>query len=379
MISRKIWLKKLEVLWQKRPIIWLTGVRRVGKTTLSRMLEAEYFNCDLPSNQERLNNPEYFFKSFKPGTRIILDEVHQLKSPSDVLKIAADEFPKIKILATGSSTLSATKKFRDSLTGRKSVLYLSPVLWSECINSFNVTDLRQRLLRGGLPGMLLAETFDQTDYSEWIDSFYARDISELFSIRNRSGFLQVLKLLLIHSGGMLDLSNIAKLAQLSSPTVKTYIESMQIAHAVILIPPYHGGNKREITKMPKCYAFDTGFVAYAKGWDSIRSADEGILWEHLVLDTIRFCFDSGSIFYWRDKSNREIDFVVKRNSSRIDIIECKMNADKINTNTIKTFRSIYPEGKNFLLSPYADKSYSILKDKIEIQITDINDFLNNMP
>jgi len=48
----------------------------------------------------------------------LIDEVHQQADPSRLLKIGADEFPKLKILATGSSTLAATQKFRDSLTGR---------------------------------------------------------------------------------------------------------------------------------------------------------------------------------------------------------------------------------------------------------------------
>lgn len=38
------------------------------------------------------------------------------------LKIAADGFPRLKILATGSSTLAAMQKSRDSLTGRKRVV-----------------------------------------------------------------------------------------------------------------------------------------------------------------------------------------------------------------------------------------------------------------
>lgn len=56
---------------------------------------------------------------------VVFDEVHQLADPSRLLKIGADAFPRIKILATGSSTLAATQKFRDSLAGRKRVVELS--------------------------------------------------------------------------------------------------------------------------------------------------------------------------------------------------------------------------------------------------------------
>jgi hypothetical protein len=77
-----------------------------------------FLNCDLPATVDRLIDPERFFRSVSTPI-VVLDEVHQLADPSRVLKIAADEFPRPKILATGSSTLAATQKLRDSLTGRK--------------------------------------------------------------------------------------------------------------------------------------------------------------------------------------------------------------------------------------------------------------------
>jgi predicted AAA+ superfamily ATPase len=125
-IRRPLWLSCIDALWAKAPIVWLSGVRRVGKTTLARSLpDAEFLNCDLPSAQMRLADPEAFYRGLsKP--RLILDEVHQLPDPSRVLKIAADAFPELKVSATGSSTLAATSKFKDSLTGRKRNLHPVP-------------------------------------------------------------------------------------------------------------------------------------------------------------------------------------------------------------------------------------------------------------
>jgi hypothetical protein len=62
---------------------------------------------------------------------VVFDEVHPLPVPSRLLKIGADAFPHLRILATGSSTLEATTKFRDALTGRKRVVELVPVLYEE--------------------------------------------------------------------------------------------------------------------------------------------------------------------------------------------------------------------------------------------------------
>ena len=161
-------------------------------------------------------------------------------------------------------------------------------MWEECAETFGVADLDRRLLHGGLPEPLLEERKVPEFFSEWIDSFYARDILELFGIRSRQGFLSLFRLLLRQSGGQIDYNRLAGLSELSRPTVKSHIEAMQAAHAVHLLPPFHGGGRREIVSRPKCYMFDTGFVTFERGWESIRDDDRGPLWEHLVLDTLRF-------------------------------------------------------------------------------------------
>ncbi|MEN8261777.1 MAG: AAA family ATPase [Pseudomonadota bacterium] len=202
MIKRTLWLDRIQQAWTRRSIVWLSGVRRVGKTTLARMLpDALYMNCDLPSTQRALEDPELFLDGRVSGTILVFDEVHHLNDPSRLLKIAADEYLQLKVLATGSSTLAATRKFRDSFTGCKQAIHLCPVLWDECADPFGVSDLDRRLLHGGLPEPLLAERKDPAFFNEWIDSFYARDILELFGIRNRQGFLLLFRLLLRQSGG----------------------------------------------------------------------------------------------------------------------------------------------------------------------------------
>jgi len=374
MVNRTLWLNRIQQAWTSRSIVWLSGVRRVGKTTLSRMLpDGLYMNCDLPSTLRALEDPELFLGGLEPASMLILDEVHHLDDPSRLLKVAADEYPRLKVLATGSSTLAATRKFRDALTGRKQAIHLCPILWNECAEPFGVRNLDRRLLHGGLPEALLAKRKNPVFFNEWIDSFYARDIQELFGIRNRQGFLSLFRLLLRQSGGQLDYSQMANLCELSRPTVKAHIEAMQIAHAVHLLRPFHGGGKREIVNRPKCYAFDTGFVTFEKGWDTIRDDDRGLLWEHLALDALRFRFGDENLFYWQDKSHREVDFVVRRSRNRVDAIECKINPDKLNPETIRAFRSLYPKGENVLLCPVVKQPYRIRRGGVVITVCSTRD------
>lgn len=369
MIDRPLWHRKILAAWKKRPIVWLSGVRRVGKTTLARTFEkAEYLNCDLPSTARRLAEPEAFFDSLPKKAVVIFDEIHRLEDPSLILKIAADAHPHLKILATGSSTLSATQKFRDSLTGRKETLYLPPVLWTEARDTFGILDGDRRLLHGGLPEALLAGTPDPSFYAEWADSFYARDVQELFRIRSRTGFLKLLHLLLAQSGGQLDYVKLSREVELSRHTVKNHIDAMQLAHAVYLLPPFSEGSRKEILKQPKCYGFDTGFVCYAKGWESLRPEDKGLLWEHCILDMLRTRYSDKSLYYWREKTGNELDFVVKQPGGAADVYECKYNPDAFDASPLEAFRKLYPKGSNFVLSPVVKEPYRRTMRGMEIGI-----------
>ena len=369
MIERLFWLERIRSLWKQKSVIWLSGVRRSGKTSLCRQIqEGYYLNCDLPSVQRQLVDPETFFHQQNGNSVLLLDEVHRIADPALALKIAADEFPGLRILATGSSTLEATSKFRDSLTDRKRTLQLPPVLWRECLDVFAQPGLDRRLLHGGLPGLLLANQPDSTFFEDWMESFYARDILTLFGIRNRTGFMTLFKLIALRNGGLLDITNLAKEGGVSRPTVMAHLDAMEIAHAIIRVPPFHGGGQREIVRCPRVYLFDTGLVAHVRGWERIREEDRGLLWENLVLDELRTIHPLSAIHYWRDKSQREVDFVVQRPEGHVDAIEAKINPDAFDPVALDAFRQVYPHGANYLVCPFVRAPYVIRKGKHKIEI-----------
>lgn len=357
MIQRSFWQRRMEAAWREAPIAWLCGVRRSGKTTLAESLgtdHALYINCDLPTAEDMLRDPQVFFRGCSKPI-VIFDEVHQLRDPARMLKIGADGFPKLKILATGSSTLAASKKFRDTLTGRKRVVHLTPVCWDE-LTAFGVT-LPQRLLHGGLPPALLAESKRPSFYREWLDSFFARDVQRLFGFRDMSRFNALFEYLLRQSGGQFEVTKTAAALGITRPTVESHLRALEITHAVALVRPFHGGGQNELVKQPKVYGFDTGFVSFARGWNPLRTEDMGLLWEHLVLEHLQAHFPDTSVHYWRDKQGREVDFVLAHRRDEVDAIECKWNSTAFDSTALELFRSYYPKGRNFLVSPSGAPGY----------------------
>ena len=359
MIERPFWQQRIEDAWREAPIAWLCGVRRAGKTTLARVLGDErvlYLNCDLPEVEDRVRDPLLFFRSCgKPV--VVFDEIHQLRDPARVLKVGADEFPKLKILATGSSTLAASKKFRDTLAGRKRLVHLVPVLLEE-LPAFDGATLTRRLLHGGLPPALLAEAKKPSFYREWTDSFFARDIQRLFGFRDVNRFNAFFEYCLRQSGGQFEPTKAASAVSITRPTVESHLRALEITHAITLVRPFHGGGQNEIVRQPKVYAFDTGFVSWARGWEPLRPDDCGALWEHIVLEHLQAHFPDQPVRYWRDKQGHEVDFVMARGRDEVDVIECKWNSAAFDSAALAIFRSHYPKGRNYLVSPSGTPGYT---------------------
>ncbi len=350
MLLRQFWLYRITRALRKRPIVWLAGVRRVGKTTLCRQKgAAHYYDCELPSTRRLLEDPEYFWREQHPPL-VILDEIHRLIDPSNVLKIAHDHFPNIRVVATGSSTLAAKHKFKDTLTGRKIDVWLQPLLVSE-LGIERKSDLEKRLLRGGLPPAYFAKTMSDTFYTEWLDSFWSKDVQELFPVERKTSFLKLAELLLRQSGGIFEASSFAGPCEISRQTVTNYQEILETTLFATALRPFDRGRSNEVIRAPKVYAFDTGFVCFTKGWSSLRPEDFGLLLEHLVLEELLARFDRSAIYYWRDKQQHEIDFIVKRGrGEEVDLIECKSSQRAFDPSAAVVFRKHSPKGLNYLVA-----------------------------
>ncbi|MFA6535334.1 MAG: ATP-binding protein [Candidatus Babeliales bacterium] len=359
LIQRHFWQQLIEKAWKQRTIIWLMGVRRVGKTHLCQSLpDIEYFDCELPHVRQLLEDPEAFLTS-KKGKRLVFDEIHRLDNPSEILKIAADHYPEVFIIATGSSTLGASAKFKDTLTGRKKELWLTPLLLSE-IGDFGNEDIRHRMLFGGLPSFFASENFPEDEFKEWSDAYWAKDIQDMFSVGKRYSFQKFTELLLAQSGGQFEASTFAAPCEVSRQTISNYLAILEATFVVHVIRPYSTRKANEIVMAPKVYGFDTGFVCYARGWRELRKEDQGLLWEQCVLNEIHAHLQTHSVNYWRDKQGHEIDFVLRNKvTQELTAIECKFSSSSLSKNrptdsafstNIEAFRQHYPHGKNYIVA-----------------------------
>lgn len=358
MVKRQFWLSQVEAAWRRRSVVWLSGVRRVGKTSLCQSLpNVEYFDCELPRVRRLLEDPQQFLEE-RDTRRVVLDEVHRLDNPSAVLKIAADHYPQVHILATGSSTLGASTKFRDTLAGRKAEVWLTPLVSADLVD-FGRTELRHRFLHGGLPPFYLADPLPERDFQEWMDAYWAKDIQELFRLERRSSFQKFAELILAQSGGIFEASRFARPCEVSRATISNYLAVLEATFVAHVIRPYSSHRSTEIVAAPKVYGFDTGFVCYHRGWSSLRSEDLGLLWEHFVLNEIMAHIQSRDIRYWRDKRGHEVDFILARRGTDPVAIECKWSAEAAEIPpSLLAFRKQYPQGSTYIVAADVDRPFA---------------------
>jgi predicted AAA+ superfamily ATPase len=321
-----------------------------------------------------LDDPEGFLAGVS-GKRIILDEIHRLRAPAELLKIAADHHPKLQVLATGSSTLGASRKFRDTLTGRKIELWLTPMILAD-LADFHRPALPHRLLHGGLPPFFLAQTLPEREFQEWMDAYWAKDIQELFRLERRYSFQKFAELIMARSGGIFEANKFTTECEVSRQTITNYLRALEATFVAHIIRPFSSHRPTEIVAAPKVYAFDTGFVCYHRGWHELRPEDLGLLWEHFVLNELHGQFQTRDIRYWRDKQGHEVDFVLVDRSGPPTAIECKWSASHFDPTNLRAFRRLYPQGRNLLFAQDVDRPYTLEDKHVDVEVLPLPQLLH---
>jgi hypothetical protein len=375
--TRHFWLDRLAGAWRARSVLWLSGVRRSGKTTLARALaKAEYLDCELPSVRRLLAQPEAFLDA-RGGRTVVLDEIHRLRNPSELLKLAADHYPAVRVLATGSSSLGASRRFRDTLTGRKAELWLTPMM-SRDLADFARPDLEHRLLRGGLPPFFLAEHDPEREIQEWIDSYWAKDILELFRLERRSSFQRFVELLHAQSGGVFEATRFARDCEVSRTSIANYLAVLEATYVAHVIRPFSARRATEIVAAPKVYGFDTGFVCQFRGIERLRREDLGSLWEHYVLNELHARRQTRAIRYWRDKRGHEVDFVIAGRGRPPIAIECKATSANFDATNFAAFRRQHPEGGNLVVATDVTKPFRERHAGLRIEFVGLEDLIRRV-
>ena len=239
--------------------------------------------------------------------------------------------------------------------------------------------LDRRMMHGGLPPFYLDKAPDDTMYAEWMDSYWAKDLQELFVVDKKTAFLKLAELLFRQSGELFEAQSFTAQCELSRQTVMNYLSIMETTLLATVLKPFAGGSPNELRRQPKVFMFDTGFVAYHRAWDKLRDTDRGHLLEHLVLTELQARFLPSQLFFWRSKQKQEVDFVLKPSrGNAVTAIECKAQWARFDASALASFRGKHPCGMNVLVClDVPKKTVRKFKD-LEVEVIpyrDLGEFL----
>ncbi len=332
------------------PALLLTGPRQVGKTTLfSHLLEPgrTYVTLDDLALRTLANeDPALFFQRFQPP--IFIDEIQYAPKLLPYIKMEIDRRnaePGLFWL-TGSQQFLLMSCITESLAGRVAIINLlgfsmreedqrkepkdpflptkENILQREASGaSFTLPEIFYRIWRGSFPALVTGKIKDRDlFYSSYVQTYLQRDVSDLAQVGNKEAFYRFLKACAARTAQILNVSDLARDADISVTTAKNWLSILEASFQVFLLRPYASNITKRLVKRPKLYFLDTGLAAYLTEWSSPETlasgAMAGAFFETFVLGEILKSWWHrlrwSTLFYFRNKDKKEIDFIFERDN-----------------------------------------------------------------
>ena len=327
-IPRESYISRLLDLRDTRDVVLITGLRRVGKTTLiyqiiERLLEKEsperifYVSTDSISLREYsiLEIVEEYRRihSLKHRDRVYLffDEVHSKKDYELQLKNLYD-MGEGKIYASGSSSLDITMK-SPYLTGRQRLIRIYPFSFTEFLElrGERITPgdrhlcprlAEEYMFTGGMPEYI--RTGDLNYLQALLDTIIYRDIAGAHGVRNPGRLGDVLSMIAQSVGTPVSLRKISGVLGMSKDEVGRILEWFREANLIYAVEREGKVSERK-TAPRKIYLADTGLFAVLTDRINVGAVAENLV--YLIL------MKGGEIRYHR-RDRREVDFVRKKDA-----------------------------------------------------------------
>ncbi len=337
------------------------GARRVGKTSLIERYLSEQKQCkcfvgtgddiDLRNvlSSESLSQINAMFKGYD---MIFIDEAQRIPKIGLALKLLIDSNPKMKIIASGSSSFELANQIGEPLTGRQKTYSLFPLSIGELTSHFGtmsvIQNLHQYLIYGMYPEVLtLNNQLEKKQYlTELRNAYLFKDILELENIKNASKLIDLLKLIAFQIGKEVSHNELSRSLGIAKQTVERYLDLLEKAFIIVRVHAYSTNQRKEISKSSRYYFWDNGVrnAVIQNFNDTSMRMDMGMLWENFCFverlkkqhyDHI-FC----NTYFWRTYDQQEIDLIEERDGS-LFAFEFKWNSNK-KAKVSKAFADFYP-------------------------------------
>lgn len=353
MLGRKLFVQTWQELAREKGMVFLSGPRQSGKTTLAKIIASSftnslYFNWDIPEHRTRFLRDYRFFEGLErkddTAPLIILDEIHKYRDWKNALKGIYDEFhDSYRFLVTGSGRLDIYQKGGDSLAGRYLPFHLFPLTVAELggrQRSFG--EFRGAPLAISMEGAGEAQAiWDQlgelsgfpepylsgrkTTWRRWSQT-YARqlvreDIRDLAGIKSVQDLETLYLLLSTRVGSPLSVPSLCGDLKVSYNSVRNWLDVFERFYLTFGVSTWTARVARAIQKERKIYLWDYAQIPDAAArFENMVAAElqrAVVLWNDLGYG--RF-----SLHFVRDKEKREVDFLIAEEGAPFLLVEAKL-------------------------------------------------------
>ena len=362
---------KVRELSAQFPCVLVTGARQVGKSTMLKAMMPEgmrYITLDdYRIADQAQSDPIGLLEAY--GTPLCLDEIQYAPQLLRAIKMKVDAEKKPGMYwLTGSQRFRMMKGVSESLVGRIGILELQSLSQREIAGAgqravpfsgapasvgmadaacCNIEELYRRIWRGGYPALHENPARDLHDYfTAYLQTYIQRDVQDLLQVSNHTAFHRFIQSAAARSGQQLVYADLARDADISPNTAKSWVSVLEASGIISLLPPYYINTSKRLTKSPKLYFCDTGLCAWLCRWTSPETlqhgAFAGAILETWVYNQLARSYTNAGLqpplYYYRDNNGAEVDFLLIRDGTLLPVEVKKSDSPK--ASALSAVRSI---------------------------------------
>ena len=346
-------------------VISVIGVRRSGKSTILKQIVKKLIEKNMRENTLIVNfEDRRWLKLDLEFLNKVYDAYQEIIKPMDKPHIFLDEIQKVEkwerfvrslnerkeanILITGSSSELMSKELSSLLTGRTLEIEIFPLSFKEFLKFkklrirderdmvFNAAKIRSLFIEylefGGFPEIVLVDDkrYKREILWQYFDDIIGKDVIERFNIRNPRKIEILAKYYLTNISSPHTFNSISRFLKIPVETISRYSNYLEISRLISFLKRFSFSLKEQENSPRKVYSIDIG-LSNAIGF-RFRE-DFGKIVENIVFLELkrREMKSKTEIFYWKDSYGKEVDFVVKDDTSIKELIQVCWDISKPNT------------------------------------------------
>jgi hypothetical protein len=181
--------------------------------------------------------------------------------------------------------------------------------------------LAEAVVRGGFPEPLLMRGWDEVALwrDGYMETYLERDLRQQAQVADLPDFLRLMRMIASRTGGILNVSGLARDAGLTVSTCRRWINVLDVCFQVREVPAFTASRTRRLIKAPRLHWIDSGMACHLSGIRTPAALEASPLYGAMVetfahQNIAALCGaspDAPGILYWRTASGIEVDLILE--------------------------------------------------------------------